>query len=360
MKLVKMLLTPPIVAISAVLGLVLSAAASYTVTVSVANPADGTVTVSSTTVEEGESVTITATPTADGKAFNYWSGTGCLPQRLTHDASATFKVTNDCELVAHFATAYYVKTDGDDSKDGLTPATAKASVAAAVNAAQTAGDEAVVLVAAGTYKVAAAEGLVNLTKAVTVRGTGTTRDDTIIRSGYKNLTYLVTLGHENCAIQHLRLEGGSTEAAYGGISMSAGLVTDCSVTAFKGTAGEEASVPVRVSGGLLADSRIFGNSPKTSYGARGGLQMSAGVAENCEIVDNVAGGGEGGSEDGRRGGGVYMDGGTLRNCLIAGNMHPIAASGIAIHKGSPVVENCTIAGNFYDLGTTTRIVRGVE
>ena len=66
--------------------------------------------------------------------------------------------------------------------------------------------------------------------------------------------------------------------------------------------------------------------------------MTGGMVDTCVISSNsiiaVAYG---------AGGGVYMTGGRLRNCLVSGNSHSLTPGGVYCAGGA--VESCTIAGN---------------
>ena len=62
--------------------------------------------------------------------------------------------------------------------------------------------------------------------------------------------------------------------------------------------------------------------------------MTAGTLANCRVTDNY----------GAQGGGVYAEGGTIVNCLIARNAAYAAYQGLYA-AGSTKVVNCTIADN---------------
>ncbi|MEI6211677.1 MAG: choice-of-anchor Q domain-containing protein [bacterium] len=71
----------------------------------------------------------------------------------------------------------------------------------------------------------------------------------------------------------------------------------------------------------------------------GGVYMNNGVVRDCIIQSNGG--------DSLRGGGVYMDGGLVRDCLIRsnGNADRTEGSGVYINSGG-TVSNCVISGNY--------------
>jgi hypothetical protein len=73
--------------------------------------------------------------------------------------------------------------------------------------------------------------------------------------------------------------------------------------------------------------------------------MSAGLVESCVIRSNTT---PAITVNGNGGGGVKLTGGTLRNCLVYGNVYTNSPTGNAKSYGGGVyltggrVENCTI------------------
>ena len=95
-------------------------------------------------------------------------------------------------------------------------------------------------------------------------------------------------------------------------------------------------------GGLVVDSIIERNTTTLNYGGAGASLHRGALLDRCIVRNNVAAG------TGGDGGGLYFySGGTARNCLIAGNTANDAGGGM--YSGSTatntIIENCTVASN---------------
>lgn len=75
----------------------------------------------------------------------------------------------------------------------------------------------------------------------------------------------------------------------------------------------------------------------------GGLEMSAGIVTNCYICNHYL---DVGSGQEKHGGGVSMTGGLLEDCLITNNIAGNNRSGGGVYaKGDAVIQRCRIIGN---------------
>jgi hypothetical protein len=169
------------------------------------------------------------------------------------------------------------------------------------------------------------------------------------------------------------LEGFSiTNGNSGGITMSGGTVRQCDVNRNSGYSG----AGVSMTGGLLEDSRVALNTARATPGVyvngagvtvrrctieqnQGnytdgsgvglGVNMAAaGLVDSCIIRSNynvALAGGTG------RGAGASLTAGTMRNCLVVGNLYTnkpgqtCTSQGAGVWLQGGVVENCTIADN---------------
>ena len=108
----------------------------------------------------------------------------------------------------------------------------------------------------------------------------------------------------------LRLNGANAVATHCVVSNNAA-----------GADGDARATGVGVYGGARLANSLICNNRETATGGtagRGAVRMSGSgsLVENCTVVDNSA----------RYCGGVYADGGTVRNCVIAGNKSTIQGS----------------------------------
>ena len=96
-----------------------------------------------------------------------------------------------------------------------------------------------------------------------------------------------------------------------------------------------------LAGGTALRCTIDGNSWGFGYGA--GLAMTGGLADRCAITNNVTRF----NSSGGIGGGAFVEGGVLRNSLVAGNSANGAGDGVGagICVDGGAVENCTVVGN---------------
>jgi len=128
---------------------------------------------------------------------------------------------------------------------------------------------------------------------------------------------------------------------------------------------------VYMNGGLLDDVVIDHGGARGLY-SYGSLYMTGGIATNCQISANVGGWrgqysrGHGAVVNGAgallthsvirgngtldmtcQAAGVFLNNGTLRNCLVADNLSKDYNAGVYLGDGStaPRLESCTIAGN---------------
>lgn len=247
------------------------------------------------------------------------------------------------------ATSYHVTPQGSDAADGLSWATAKLTIQAAVDAAAT-GDE--VVVSNGIYGVSAA---VNIAKGVAVRSLAGPAATVIERSS--GTTRLVSLAHADAVLEGFTI----TKSTFGGVQISSpgGTLANCIVT------GNDISDTPRNGGGILMvggrvqNCRVINNS--VSFGSAGltgrggGIHASGGaLIESTVISNNFLGRGTGIQSAGA---GVHMTGSTLRNSLIAGNEHHIDSTDLTrshaggVYASSSTIENCTIADNYSRLTT---------
>jgi hypothetical protein len=155
----------------------------------------------------------------------------------------------------------------------------------------------------------------------------------------------------NCVIAKCTAAGVWMTAAY----LSGGLMTHCVVSNNIFTSGG----PLTASGGVIEDCTIITNTGVVA----GGLQLDgSAVARRCRITKNSStwGYGPGGvcfnsggrlenslvfgnTTVGYNGGGVYMKGGSMVNCTVAGNVTSKDGGGVSLTGGT--ITNCIIYRN---------------
>ena len=216
-----------------------------------------------------------------------------------------------------FATDYYVATTGDDENDGLSAATPFATIDAAITNATDASD--VIHVASGTYSTTTQWGPNLKAKLV---GDGTSRDDVVIQSAGTYRTLRMAAGSW---LEKVTIVGeGTWQADKGGaIEMSGGTLTNCVVRdgtakANGNTAG--GNLYVNNSSALITDCEIYGGS---THKRGGNVYLDNGTVRNCKIYNGTC--------DDNIGGNIYQYGGIVSNCVIYG--------GTALNDGGNVRMN---------------------
>lgn len=216
---------------------------------------------------------------------------------------------------AAFAADYYVALTGDDTNnDGLSAEAPFATIDKAIITATSSDD--VIHVAAGTYQTGYPDYVAQTDNAkwgpnlkAKLIGEGATRADVVLESHGEYRTLRMAAGSwlENVTI----VGEGTWQADKGGaIEMSGGTLTNCVVR--DGTAKAN---------GNTAGGNLYVNN-------------SAAVVDDCEIY--------GGSTH-KRGGNVYLDYGTVRNCTIYGGICDDNIGG-NIYQYGGIVSNCVIYG----------------
>lgn len=132
-----------------------------------------------------------------------------------------------------------------------------------------------------------------------------------------------------------------------GVWMSEGILADSEVSGCQASSRDIRGGGIYLSGGIVTNCVISGNSLYNCSGGRfgGGIYIEGGIVTDCLITGNTTGTWNTGNDNGP---GVYMDGGTLRNSVIRGNYgasREVISAAISVNSESANVENCFIEGN---------------
>ncbi len=190
----------------------------------------------------------------------------------------------------------------------------------------------------------------NVTNAITLVGCGATPSDTKLVHVTSDLRVL-NIGNSGAVVTNLLV---TNDKAYlqGGVSMSGGLLVGCVVTNCYTKLNTYHGGGIYLTGGTVRNCSICYNMAYDSGGAYkygGGIYMTGGLVETCHIIGNTHSTDAGGSPG--KGGGIYMTAGTVRNCLVARNWARNTGYGIYAEGGR--VENCTLVANNYTKSDST-------
>ena len=201
------------------------------------------------------------------------------------------------------------------------------SLAAAITEATEDGDE--IVLAKGSYLLSSE---IVLSRNLTVRGATGKPEDVVIAA--QGAIRLFTLDHPEARIESVTLANGSPNGQGGAVLINAkgGVVCNCVVT------------------GCVAN----------GWGGQGGafyLQGDAALVENC-VVSNCwcNNNGNGPKAAGCGAIAAYVKKGTIRNSLFwrNGRTDAVNNAGGAVFVEGGLLENCTIAGNYYPFGAGVR------
>jgi hypothetical protein len=314
--------------------------------IDVVSAGNGTASAESAWVALGECARLSSTPSA-GYAFHRWIGDVDPNYDLLPDLS--FVVGEAHAITGVFSRVYYVSKTGDDANDGLSWATAKATIPAAIAL----DNEPYVLVSNGVYEITAA---IQISKGAVVEGTGdrgAVIKLTASPASGDSTRCAVYLNHPAAALRNLAVCGTYTQQARGICIDAGGLVDNCSVTNNETMNLNQGGAGIFMkNGGVVRDSLIWHNWCKTSGGGGGnggGIYMKAGLVEHCVISGNQIATGSGASY----GGGIYVEGGTFRNSLVTANYSAWSPGGSGVSVLNGLVENCTIAGNYHGTSSSS-------
>ena len=153
-------------------------------------------------------------------------------------------------------------------------------------------------------------------------------------------------------------ERGSS-AAYA-LRLENGVATHCEVTECSGCGSQnvnEGAAPVLVTGGILRNSRIHGNTALTGGDKNTGDDCCAGIAaigSNAKIYNCIVSGNS--SDSSKVIGGLYCRNASVWNCTVAGNTTPQDSKGIA---GFRLVGGTIANSIFWGNGDETSLGQGV-
>ena len=293
--------------------------------------------------DAGTMVEVKATAADATRAFYAWGGN--CPTLEVFTASFKLPVDQPRTLTAQFGTAWYVKTPengGSDENDGLSLATAKATLSGCYSAMTEAADfPAVMLVDEGTYSLRSAGTDYEVTVAANVairslKGPEVTK----LNQGWSSGNHGVKLNHIGSVIDGFMFYNGYTTAwnVHGiELTVTKGHVQNCIFHSCSYDPCNNSSFELSGTGWVRKS--VFRNvtkhSSNTGYTAQ--LVCSGGLVDSCVFTNNDW-------QSGTRGNGT-----TFRNCLFAGNKSSRSddnASGGALRfDGACAVENCTFVNN---------------
>ncbi|MDF7800634.1 choice-of-anchor Q domain-containing protein [Pontiellaceae bacterium B1224] len=240
-------------------------------------------------------------------------------------------ITQRITVISAADATVYVAPDGDDTKDGLSWATAKETIQAGVDAC----NGGTVLLSNGTYSVTSEVLVVQGIRIQSLNGP----ESTSVDGG--GSTRCFNLGDAACTLSGLTISNGLSGDDGGGIYCTTKnpLVTNCVV---RGNSASENGGGMHY--GTASHCTFSGNSASENGGG-----MHFGTASDCTFTENTAGDG-GGMYSGianhctftdnssYNGGG--MNGGTVNHCTFTENS---AYNGGGMYSG--IASHCTFIGN---------------
>ncbi len=248
-------------------------------------------------------------------------------------ATALLAATVAAASVDALGATYYVGPAGDDENDGLSPATARATIPSAYADAV---DGDTIRLLPGVYRLSAT---LSVTKGVSIQGES--RLNTVLRaatSGYR----LISLNHADAEVANVTIRdvAAGSVAGFGVfIGANGGTLRDSRVTGCSGGSNDNSGAVAFAdnSPGAVRRTVIDGNTATAGYG--GGVHFQGGTAgailENCLITGNTA----------SWGGGLYVNNGnlTILNCTLVGNKVKNNKKDCYYYRGTPSVRNTFIA-----------------
>ena len=328
--------------------------------------------------ESTDFLTVSATPAA-GYMFYEWVG-DVAPEFASND-QIVLMGDRPRSVKAQFTplvtgAIQYVTTNGNDTRLGLSPASAKLTIAAAV--AELGAGGGTVIVAAGSYGVT---NEIAINAPVTVRGvTGNAADVSVFRDTTANIR-VFNVSHAEARLEALSVRDGRVDGISftgGNILLSDGTVSNCVVsggvvngnTSLGGNiyiTGVGAVVDSIVSGGIANGNNAEGgniyirdsgkvvdcivrNGSSTGWDAKGGNISIGNANADALVLRCVVTNGLAQSSSGAGGGGIYMAGGRVEQCFIAYNKADGNVGSAVRMNGPGVMESCTIVRNIGDSG----------
>lgn len=325
--------------------------------------------------KEGTVLTVTLTENEEG-VFTRWCGAAgmALEDRTAKTVAYTVNATADNpDLVAEVcgiafrdddtrlpsdncartpkSRYLYLSTEGDDTNDGLTEETPLKSIVKAVEVARAGyaadGAQQVVLVAPGDYTGYGIR-MQPISEPIVFDG-GTNNPSFTANEGItgeSGATYYYKLTGDRAAFRRLtvKVTGTSTGSKAAGIlSVTAGTCESVVMTNLcTGTDYNAAEGCIYLSGtGVITNclvTQCHSDCPGVVKTTHGIVKMAGGLLARTRITGCRVGG----TTEGQ-GGGVYMTGGTIRNCLIDNCTAFTQGSGLYVPAATAcTVENCTI------------------
>lgn len=218
-------------------------------------------------------------------------------------AAAAFLALAAAERAA--ATSYYVRTDGDDSSNGLSWAAAKATPGAAITAATNHGDE--VVVSNGAYLLTAA---ITLSKSIALRSANNDFNSVVFDGAGSNRLITINTTATNALVAGITISNfvsGGDGAAFSLPGARSAVISNCLITCCTPVRGT-----IYMKAGTFVDSVISSNAGGT----------------DCTIWNYAA-----------------IDTCRFIRCLISNNVSPVAALGVDRHSQIVEVTDCTFANN---------------
>ena len=290
---------------------------------------------------------------AVGPIAHQWNTAGTYDVVLTATNGDYPNGTSFTQTVKVVSSTIYVALTGNDTHNGLTWATAKATIQAGVDAQTLYGGQ--IVVSNGTYALSEA---IEVNTPIHLLGLGTS-PEVLIDAGGSNRCF--NLGYQACIIDNLIITNGATATSGlnthigGGINCIglAPVITNCWITGclsyngggiYKGTVVDSALFNNTAIGygGALAKSRVFHSALINNHANYGGGAYDAQL-DRCLISGNIA------STDG---GGLYSisSSSIAQNCDIRNNTATNKGGGSCNGSYGGPLENCTVVGNTADYG----------
>ncbi len=233
-----------------------------------------------------------------------------------YNAASTVTNTFAVSAVSNLVT-YADANSGSDSSDGLSWATAKQTIQAAVDLV---GDGGTVWVTNGIYSAGGTtNGVIEVSANITVQSVNGAYETIIDGSNTARCVFL-----EAGTLSGFTLTNGYSSRG-GGAYLDSGTLNNCILS------------------GNTAVTSVFGYE---SFGGGGGAYLNGGTLNNCILSGNTAVTSVFGYSSDGGGGGAYLDGGTLNNCILTGNAAKFG--GAVYSEGGGTLNNCTLSGNTAD------------